>query len=182
MEIKREVVMLPIDEVIPYQKNAKLHPESQIVELAAMIAEFGWDQPIVIDAENRIIKGHGRLLAALRLKLEQVPCIVNPLDRARGKASRIADNKISETGWDEELLKEDLQELASDEDVEDIEALMDLTGFDEEDFKAIGLNRHNLVAGNPENSENQGAAIKEKELDENISTNKECPSCGYVWS
>jgi len=109
----------------PYSNNAKTHPREQIDKIAASIAGFGFDQPIVIDADGVIIKGHGRREASLRLGLDKVPVLVRgDLSVAEIKAARIADNKTAESPWDDEMLRLELETLVSaDFDIS-------LTGFD----------------------------------------------------
>jgi len=98
--------------LIPYANNTKTHPPDQIARIAASIAAFGFDQPIVIDERRVIIKGHGRYLASLQLGLQKVPVVVRTdLTPAEVKAARIADNKSAESPWDEELLRLELQSL-----------------------------------------------------------------------
>ena len=99
------------DDLIPYPLNAKKHPVEQINRIASSIYEFGFDQPIVIDRKGMIIKGHGRYLAALKLGLQSVPVIVVNLSDAMAKASRLADNKVSESDWDNDLLKSSIDNI-----------------------------------------------------------------------
>ena len=113
-----------IDKIKPYDKNAKKHPEDQVEKIADSIREFGFQQPIVLDKENVIIVGHGRLLAAKKLDMEKVPCIVADLPPEKAKAYRLADNKLNESEWDMELVVEELREL-DDKDFD-----IELTGFD----------------------------------------------------
>lgn len=96
------------ESLVPYPHNAKVHSSTQIEKIAQQIASFGFDQPIVVDPNMVIIKGHGRREAALRLKLKEVPVIVTALDEYQAIAARIADNKVSEAPWDPEKLKFDL--------------------------------------------------------------------------
>ena len=118
-----------IDTVIPYANNTKKHPVEQINKLASMIAEYGHDVPIVVDANSVIIKGHGRFLACQKLGMTTVPVIVrNDLTPTQIKAARIADNKISESEWDLDLLKLELTEL------DELDFDLDLTGFEDFDF------------------------------------------------
>lgn len=124
-----EIKHVAIDTVIPYANNTKKHPAEQIDKLASMIAEYGHDVPIVVDADNVVIKGHGRLLACKKLGMESVPVIVrDDLTPAQAKAARIADNKIAESEWDEDLLRLELAEL------NDLDFDLDLTGFDDFDL------------------------------------------------
>ena len=117
MELETDVVLQPIESIIPYGNNAKEHPDGQVDKIASSIKNYGWDQPIVVDADNEIIKGHGRLQAAKKLGLEQVPVITRTdLTPAEAKASRIADNKTAESDWDEDLLGVELEQLMDDFD------------------------------------------------------------------
>jgi len=127
-----------IDELIPYVNNPKQHPPEQINLIASSIKEFGFINPIIVDKQNEIIAGHGRLLAAKKLGLKKVPILrAEHLTPAQVKAYRIADNKLTELGeWDSELLRIELEELREEEfDLE-------LTGFDlgEIDELLEGLN------------------------------------------
>lgn len=99
----------PIDRIIPYHKNAKIHKVDQI---AASIREFRIDQPIVVDQNGVIIKGHGRLKAAKKLGLAEFPVVVRKdLTAEQVRLARIADNRVSEGGWNPELLQDDLKSL-----------------------------------------------------------------------
>lgn len=116
----------------PYVKNAKLHPTEQIDKIAGQIAAFGFDQPIVVDKDYVIIKGHGRREAALRLNLDRVPVVVAAhLDEHQAMAARIADNKVAESGWDKELLRFDIHTLDS------INLDLQLTGFNQSDLDLL---------------------------------------------
>jgi len=107
-----QIVQMSPNSLIPYVKNNKIHDDEQIDNLAGMIAEFGFDQPIVVDEKKVIIKGHARWLAAKKLGLENVPVIVaDHLDEHQVMASRIADNKVSSTKYDMENMKFDLGTL-----------------------------------------------------------------------
>ena len=104
---------LPLEKLNPYANNARTHSEEQLEQIAASIAEFGFVNPILVGKGNEIIAGHGRLIAAKMLELESVPVIwLAHLSPTRRKAPVIADNKIAENaGWDEELLRMELQSL-----------------------------------------------------------------------
>ncbi len=115
--------MIAVDKLVPYERNPKKHPESQINSLAEMFQTFGFDQPIVVDANMVIIKGHGRRLAAIKAGMAMVPVIVRTdLSAAKARAARIADNKIAETDWDTEALMAEVRGLR-DEDEELIHML-----------------------------------------------------------
>ncbi|KAG0322910.1 hypothetical protein BGZ97_002666 [Linnemannia gamsii] len=122
--------MRPIEMLIPYIRNSRTHSDAQIAQIAASIREFGWTNPILIDGENGIIAGHGRLLAAFKLSLTEVPCIeIADMTKAQKRAYIIADNKLAENaGWDKELLALELGELKADG------FDLDLIGFDLEEL------------------------------------------------
>ncbi len=120
-----KIEQIPIEKISPYAQNAKAHPEGQVKKLADQIAEFQWDQPIVVDADMVIIKGHGRLLAAQRLGHKTVPVVVaDYLSPEQARAARIADNKVSESEWFPEILGLELKALQK------MDFNMELTGFD----------------------------------------------------
>jgi hypothetical protein len=103
----------PLDRLIPYARNARTHDDDQVAQIAASIVEFGWTNPILVDAEGGIVAGHGRLLAAEKLGLEAVPVVVlDHLTPAQRRAYVIADNKLAlNAGWNEELLAAELHAL-----------------------------------------------------------------------
>ncbi len=103
-----------IETLIPYARNPRTHTEAQIAKIAASIVEFGWTQPILVDGVNGIIAGHGRLAAARKLDLLEVPVIeLGHLTPAQKRAYVIADNRLAlDAGWDEELLSLELAELS----------------------------------------------------------------------
>ncbi len=105
--------MRPIGEVIPYERNPRVIPESAILKVAASIREFGWRQPIVVDDAGVIIVGHTRRLAAQHLGLDSVPVhVASGLSPKQVKAYRLADNRVGEdTSWDLPTLSMELEEL-----------------------------------------------------------------------
>ena len=117
---------ISVAELFPYELNARTHTESQVGQIAASISEFGWTVPILVDGGNTLIAGHGRLLAAEKLGLDQVPVIrIENLTDAQIRGYRIADNKLTELGgWDDERLAQEFAELM----IEDFDVT--LTGFD----------------------------------------------------
>lgn len=127
------IELLPIGALKPYARNPRTHSDDQIARLAAAIAEFGWTMPVLINDDNEIISGHGRLAAAQNLGLNDVPAIrMRHLSDAKVKALRIADNKIAtDAGWDEELLSEEFHELNS------LGYNLPLTGFSEEELQSL---------------------------------------------
>jgi DNA modification methylase len=122
-----------IETLIPFARNPRTHSEAQIAKLASSIVEFGWTQPILVDGANGIIAGHGRLAAARKLDLLEVPVIeLGHLTPAQKRAYVIADNRLAlDAGWDEELLSLELAELS--------EAGYDLTmtGFSNEEIEEL---------------------------------------------
>src|ERR1700728_5249929 len=103
----------PIERVIPYARNARTITPAAVDKVAASIQEFGWRQPIVVDAQRVIIAGHTRLLAARKLNLPDVPVhVADNLTPAQVKAYRLMDNRShDDTDWDEDLLGPELEEL-----------------------------------------------------------------------
>jgi DNA modification methylase len=123
----------PIDKLIPYARNARTHSDAQVAQIAASIREFGFTNPVLIDGKGNIIAGHGRVLAARKLGMQEVPCIrMEHLTDAQRRAYIIADNKLAlNAGWDEELLALELQELA------DVGFDLEITGFDVDELSAL---------------------------------------------
>jgi ParB-like chromosome segregation protein Spo0J len=107
-----QIQEVAVDKLIPYAKNSRTHSEAQIAQIAASIKEFGFRNPILVDG-NGVIAGHGRLLAARKLNLKQVPTIdCSDLTEPQKKAYIIADNKLAmNAGWDGELLALEMEEL-----------------------------------------------------------------------
>ena len=105
----------PLSELIPYARNARTHSEAQVAEIAASIREFGWTNPILVDGDNGIIAGNGRLLAARKLGMAEVPVIeLHGLTEAQKRAYVLADNKLAlNANWDDELLALEFSDLAS---------------------------------------------------------------------
>jgi DNA modification methylase len=110
----KRIELWPLARLAPYQRNPRTHSEEQVTQIAASIAEFGFCNPILVDSRDGIVAGHGRLLAAKKLGLAQVPVIVlDHLDENQRRAYLLADNRLSElAGWDPELLALELKQLA----------------------------------------------------------------------
>jgi ParB-like chromosome segregation protein Spo0J len=158
-----------ISKVIPYVNNTKKHPIEQIDKLASMIAEYGFDVPIVVDGDGVIIKGHGRLQAFKKLNAQTVPVVVrNDLTPAQVKAARIADNKIAESEWDLDLLKLELEEL------NELDFDLDLTGLNEMELGNLYFNGETIT------SENEGNT-KEVDVDD-MKMSCICPKCGFEFN
>ena len=123
----------PLDRLKPYARNAKMHGADQVAKIAASMAEFGWTVPCLVADDGELIAGHGRVLAAEQLGLKEAPVIVlGHLTDEQRRAYRIADNKLTELGeWDEIVLSEELQLLAS----EDFD--LSLIGFDDGELDAL---------------------------------------------
>lgn len=132
-DITPQIEMMTSDALIPYVNNTRTHSEEQVSQIASSIKEFGFTNPILLDADNRIIAGHGRLLAAHKLNLVEVPCIrLNHLDEHQKRAYIIADNKLAlNAGWDDELLRLELGSL------KDSGFDLALTGFDEDELATL---------------------------------------------
>ena len=128
-----ELVYRSVGDLIPYVNNARTHSDEQVAQIAASIREFGFTNPILLDGDNGVIAGHGRLLAARKLNLEEVPCIVLAgLSEAQKKAYVIADNQLAlNAGWNQELLGIELKGL------EDDGFDLDLLGFEPADLGDI---------------------------------------------
>lgn len=110
---KRKIEYVDVEKLRPYQQNPRRHPRKQIEQIAASIRRFGFNVPLIIDAKNRVAAGHGRLLAAQKLRLTKVPVIraKNLTDKER-RAFMLADNKLAEgSSWDDELLQFETKEL-----------------------------------------------------------------------
>ncbi len=115
---KLKVVEIDISKITMYENNAKLHPDSQIEQIANSIKQFGFNDPIALDEGNIIIEGHGRYLAAQKLGMSKIPCIIlSHLTPAKKKAYIIAHNKLTTaTGYDEERLLAEIEAIKLDED------------------------------------------------------------------
>jgi DNA modification methylase len=142
-----QIEMRPTERLVPYARNARTHPEWQIAQIAASIAEFGFTNPILVGDDDVIVAGHGRLLAAEQIGLEEVPVIVlRHLTETQRRALVIADNKIAENaGWDEELLRRELAAL------QDADFDLGLTGFGEDELAQVlsGLDEDDAGADLP---------------------------------
>lgn len=130
MEIKN----VKVADIIPYAKNQKKHPDSQVKNIATSIKKYGFVQPVVLDANNEVIIGHGRLLAAKQLKMKQIPCVyAENLTDEQIRELRIIDNKLNESEWDTDLLSKDLFDLDfSDFDIDF--GLNDESDYSPDDF------------------------------------------------
>lgn len=115
--IDLEIQKWPIDRIVPYENNVKIHDEKQVSKIAESIRRFGWDQPIVVDKNGVIIKGHGRTLAAKKLGLTEVPVLVrSDLSEDEVNAARVADNRVAMGDIDTDALQKELASINLDLD------------------------------------------------------------------
>jgi len=118
-------ITVKVKDLIPYARNSRTHSEDQVTQISSSIREFGFTNPIIVDEQNNIIAGHGRILAANKLKIKEVPCvIVSGWTEAQKKAYVIADNKLAlNAGWNDEMLKLEFDELS------ELGFNLEMTGF-----------------------------------------------------
>lgn len=108
----QNIIHKRIKDLHPYKNNAKKHPKEQVEQIANSIKEFGFTQPVLIDENNNVIAGHGRILGAKKAGLKSVPTVcLNDLTEEQIKAYRLVDNKLNESSWDYEMLDEELNSL-----------------------------------------------------------------------
>ena len=155
------------DSIIAYVNNSRTHSESQVAQIAASIKEFGFTNPLLIDEDSGIIAGHGRLLAAKKLSLDQVPTItLQGLTEAQRKAYVIADNQLAlNAGWDLDLLKIELKDI-------------DIAGLD---LMITGLSIEELDGIFFEPDFSAGSEDEQGQLDQLSPKIVECPHCGGEW-
>jgi hypothetical protein len=131
-----KIEQIPTEKLIPYARNAKKHDAAQVAKIAGSIREFGFNNPVLIDSDNGIIAGHGRVMAAQKLGLETVPCIrLGHLNDTQRRAYILADNRLAEIGggWDEEMLKLELADLG------ELDVDLDVIGFGLEDLEEMEI-------------------------------------------
>ena len=133
MTQNRKLEWRSVSSLIPYARNSRTHSDEQIAQIAASIKEFGWTNPILVDGDNGIIAGHGRLSAARKLGHEEVPVIeLKDLTETQRKAYIIADNRLAlNAGWDNEMLTIELNDLLADG------FALDILGFDPKELNAL---------------------------------------------
>jgi len=127
------IELWPIDGLRPYERNPRTHSEAQVDQIAASMVEFGWTNPVLVDEQGSVLAGHGRLLAARKLGLAEVPVIrFEHLSEAQKRAYLIADNQLAlQAGWSEELLAEELAWLRNES------FDLDLIGFDASELERL---------------------------------------------
>ena len=133
MQGAKTIEWLETKGLIPYAKNSRTHSEAQVAQIAGSIKEFGFNNPVLVDEDNGIIAGHGRVMAAQKLGLQTVPCIrLAHLSDTQRKAYVIEDNRLAlNAGWDDQMLTLELQEL----DGEDFD--LSLLGFEADELNAL---------------------------------------------
>jgi DNA modification methylase len=143
----KRIELWPVERLVPYARNARTHSAEQVAQIAASIAEFGFVNPILVDSRDGIVAGHGRLLAARKLGLTEVPVIVlDHLSETQRRAYVLADNRLAlNAGWDEEVLAAELAALETD-------------GFD---LGLIGFSEHELADLIADPAEAPAAAVEE---------------------
>lgn len=142
---KLKITYKPTKDLIPYVNNSRTHSDQQINQIAASIREFGFRSAVLIDGDNGIIAGHGRVLAAMKLGMDEVPTVDgSDMSEIQRRMYVIADNKIAlNAGWDEELLLLEIDDLKS------MGADIELLAFDPSELKKADvdysvLDDHNL--------------------------------------
>ena len=127
-----KIEWLSVETLIPYAKNARTHSDEQVAQIAGSIKEFGFNNPVLVDKDNSVIAGHGRLMAARKLGMDKVPVVqLGHMTEAQRKAYVLADNRIAlNSGWDADMLSLELQDLKDDID-------LSLLGFDPDELDAL---------------------------------------------
>jgi hypothetical protein len=153
-----KIQLVPIDSVKPYELNSKKHPKEQIAKIASSIREFGWDQPIVVDKDFVIIKGHGRRLAAISLGMDKVPVLIrDDLTTDQVRAARLSDNRVAISDIDSELLQKELANLNFDMTLFFDEKELNFVGAD------LGMMNDDMFVGDLTGAvESQSKAVEEK--------------------
>lgn len=153
--------------LVPYARNSRTHSEQQVAQIAASIKEWGWTVPVLIDPDGGIIAGHGRILAAQKLGIKDVPCMVaEGWTEAQKRAYVIADNKLAlNAGWDADMLKVELGAL------DDLKFDLTMTGFSVEELDGLFF----------EPNFEPGTEGDQGRLDELAPKMVTCPHCGGEW-
>lgn len=159
-----QIVTKKLSELTPYANNARTHSAEQVAQIVASITEFGWTNPVLIDETGSIIAGHGRVMAAQQMGMEDVPCIVlSGLTEAQRRAYILADNKLAlNAGWDDEMLRIELEAL------KDLDFDLELTGFGPKELDMLL-------------SEDLGS-IPEVGSKEEKQAAHQCPKCGFQYA
>ena len=159
--------LIPIADLIPYARNSRTHSDAQVAKIASSIKEFGFLNPIITDGSNGIVAGHGRVLAAQKLGLNELPCVeADHLTEAQKRAYVIADNRMAlDAGWDAEMLKVELGDL-------------DAAGFD---LSLTGFEVGELTALFDQPDFAPGTEDDQGKLDELSPKIVQCPHCGQEY-
>ena len=144
-------------ELIPYARNSRTHSDIQVNKIASSIKEFGFLSPVLIDKDNGIIAGHGRVMAAQKLGLKEVPVLqISHLSDTQKRAYIIADNRLAlDAGWDEEMLRVELDELG------ELDFNLELTGFELGEIDSLQIDAGDMV-GMPILSDGEKAPFQQK--------------------
>lgn len=176
----KRIELWPLARLKPYDRNARTHSAEQVAQIAASIVEFGFVNPILVDSNDGIIAGHGRLSAAQELGLKSVPVVVlDHLSDRQRRAYVIADNKLAlNAGWDTDLLRAELGELA------ELDFDMDLIGFSDSELSGLLSDVQELEAENqgeveklPAEKNYEGATEYSEDSFQNFK--HQCPRCGF---
>jgi len=151
-------------DLIPYARNSRIHSDEQVTQIASSIREFGFTNPVIIDDKNNIIAGHGRVMAAKKLGIDEVPCVVvTGWTEAQKKAYVIADNKLAlNAGWDMDTLKLEFQEI------DELKFDLSFTGFSVGELSSL-FDLPDFEAG---------TEAEQGKLDELSPKIVNCPHCG----
>ena len=154
-----QVVMRKIRDLKPYKNNAKKHPKEQVNRIAESIKEFGFTQPVLIDKNNEVVVGHGRILGAKQAGLKEVPTVMlEDLTEEQIKAYRLIDNKLNESDWDYVMLDQEVEQL--------LQSNIDMSLFG---FEMLEPPKRKKVE------------FEVFEGSKSIETKHKCPRCGYEW-
>ncbi|MBU4526573.1 MAG: ParB/Srx family N-terminal domain-containing protein [Desulfomicrobium sp.] len=160
------ITSMKVADLIPYACNSRTHCPEQVSQIAASIREFGWTNPVLIDERGGVIAGHGRIMAARELGMNEVPCIVLAgLTDIQKRAYIIADNKLAlSAGWDDAMLRQELEALRS------LDFELELTGFSMEEIDMFLADPEALSRG-----------TKEINADD-FELKHTCPRCGFEFN
>lgn len=152
-----------VSELIPYARNSRTHSEAQVSKIASSIKEFGFLNPVITDGQKGIVAGHGRLMAAQKIGMDEVPTIdASHLTEAQRRAYVIADNRLAlDAGWDDEMLRIELKDLDADK------FDLTLTGFE------LGELSNMFLENNPAEAPDDFSEVDETDM------SHICPKCGF---
>jgi ParB-like chromosome segregation protein Spo0J len=154
-----------VDDLIPYARNARTHSDEQVAQLAASIKEWGWTTPVLVDEGGEIIAGHGRVMAARKLNIDEIPTMTaTGWTKAQKQAYILADNKLPlNADWDMGLLKVEMQDLDSEK------FDLSMTGFDMDEISVLfEIDNFKEIEG-----------VKEFQEEGFQEFQHQCPKCGF---